>query len=161
MNAAHWHLVLNHIPVLATLFSIPILIWGMVANQPAIKKVALAGFIISALAVVAVVQSGEAAEDIAESIPGVTENTIHDHEEAAEITQWLTIILGAVSLVGLFTIGKRKKYSKQLISILLVYSLVVGGMLVYTANLGGKIMHPELSDTYLPSQNGQTENEDH
>lgn len=161
MNAAHWHLVLNHIPVLATLFSIPILIWGMVANQPAIKKVALAGFIISALAVVAVVQSGEAAEDIAESVPGVIESTIHDHEEAAEITQWLTIILGAVSLFGFFMIGKMNKYSKQLIRILLVYSLVVGGMLVYTANLGGKIMHPELSNTFLPSQNGQTENEDH
>lgn len=147
LNAAHIHLMLNHIPVLATLFSIPLLIWGMVAQQQAIKKVALVGFIVAGLSVVAAVQSGEEAEDIVESLPGVSEQVIHDHEEAAELAQWLTIILGIGGIGGFFLLTGGLKYSRQIMLVLLVYSLIVGGMLIYTANLGGKIMHPELSDT--------------
>jgi len=147
LNAAHIHLMVNHIPVLATLFSIPLLIWGMLTKQQAIKKVALVGFILAGLTVIVAVQSGESAEDIVESIPGVSEQVIHDHEEAAELAQWLTIILGIGAIGGFFLLSGNIKYARQIMVVLLFYSLIVGGMLIYTANLGGKIMHPELSDT--------------
>lgn len=146
-NAAHIHLMVNHIPVLATLFSIPLFIWGMLRKQQTIKKVALVGFILAGLMVIVAVQSGESAEEIVESMPGVSEQLIHDHEEAAELAQWLTTILGVGAIGGFFLLSGNFKYSRQIMVVLLFYSLIVGGMLVYTANLGGKIMHPELSDT--------------
>lgn len=147
LNAAHIHLMVNHIPVLATLFSIPLLVWGMLTKQQAIKKVALVGFILAGLTVIVAVQSGESAEEIVESMPGVSEQVIHDHEEAAELAQWLTIILGIGGIGGFFLLSGKPKYAQQIMVVILLYSLIVGGMLVYTANLGGKIMHPELSDT--------------
>lgn len=155
MNAAHWHLVLNHIPVLATLFSIPVLVWGMVTNQPQIKKIALVGFIISALAVVAVFQSGESAEDIVENIPGISEDAIEAHEEAAEPAQWLTIVLGLGGLAGLWGVAKTAKGVRTFFWMLLMYSMVTAGFLVYTANLGGKIHHPEISNGNVPQEYGE------
>lgn len=152
INAAHIHLMVNHIPILATLFSIPILAWGIIANQPAVKKVALVGFIIAGLTAIIAVQSGERAEDIVESFPGVSEVVIHDHEEAAETAQLSTVILGVAAIAGLLMFNKQTRYSKHIVWFLLIYSLVVGSVLVYTAYLGGKIMHPELSGDGLPSQ---------
>ncbi|MCW9705713.1 hypothetical protein [Fodinibius salsisoli] len=158
INAAHLHLMVNHVPILATFFSMAILAWGMVVHQQAIKKVALVGFILAGLTAVIAVQSGERAEDIVESVPGVSEEVIHDHEEAAETAQWLTIILGVSAIVGLFMMSKQTRYSKHIIWFLLIYSLAVGSMLAYTAYLGGKIMHPELTNDGLPSQGVEGEN---
>ncbi|MFH5832660.1 hypothetical protein ACG2F4_15115 [Halalkalibaculum sp. DA3122] len=158
-NAAHIHLMVNHIPILATLFSIPILAWGIIANQPAIKKVALVGFIVAGLTAVVAVQSGERAEDIVESVPGVSEQAIHDHEEAAETAQWLAIVLGAVAVAAFVMTSKQIRYSKQIIWFLLIYSLAVGSMLGYTAYLGGKIMHPELTGDPPPSQSMESEDD--
>lgn len=160
INAAHLHLMVNHVPILATLFSTAILVWGIAANQQAIKKVALIGFILAGLTAVIAVQSGEGAEDIVESVPGVSEDVIHDHEEAAETAQWLTIILGVTAIAGFFMMSRQTRFSKLAIWFLLVYSLVVGSMLAYTAYLGGKIMHPELSDAPPPSQGVDIEDQE-
>ena len=159
-NAAHIHLMVNHLPILATLFSIPILVWGIIANQQAIKKVALVGFIVAGLTAIVAVQSGESAEDIAESVPGVTEQAIHDHEEAAETTQWLAIILAVGAVTGYYLINKQNKYSKHVIWGLLIYSLVVGSMFIYTAYLGGNITHHELAGDGAPSEGLNVEDDD-
>lgn len=152
INAAHLHLMINHVPILATFFSTAILVWGIAANQEAIKKVALIGFILAGLTAVIAVQSGEGAEDIVESVPGVSEDVIHEHEEAAETAQWLTIILGVTAIAGFFMMSRQARFTTLTLWLLLVYSLVVGSMLAYTAYLGGKIMHPELSGNPPPTQ---------
>lgn len=147
MNAAHYHLLINHVPILATFFSIGILLWGIAAKNKSIQKVALVGFIVAGLFVVVAFQTGESAEDIVENIPGVSHDNIEGHEEAADIAQWLTIILGIGGLAGMYLVTKSIKGVNKYIWVLLVYALIVAASLAYTAYEGGQIRHSELRDS--------------
>lgn len=146
MDAAHLHLLTNHIPILLTFLSVAMLIWAVISKKSEHYKIAFIGFIIAGFAVLVVFQSGEDAEDIVEEIAGVTHDSIEAHEEAADIAWWLTVILGAGGIAGLFMNKKKQKGFKPFVWILLVYALLTAGYLAYTGNLGGYIRHTELSD---------------
>ncbi|HKL19035.1 MAG TPA: hypothetical protein VJ905_08695 [Halalkalibaculum sp.] len=146
MNAAHYHLIINHVPILATFFSIGILLWGISAKSRSIKKVALVGFVVAGVFAIVAFQTGESAEDIVEDLPGVTHEMIEGHEEAAGTAQWLTILLGVGGLAGLFMISKSTKGVNKYLWILLAYSLVAAASLGYTAYEGGQIRHTELRE---------------
>lgn len=160
MNAAHYHLIINHIPVLATFFSIAILIWGMVANNKSIKQVALIGFVIAGIFVIVAFQTGESAEDIVEEIAAVTHESIESHEEAADIAQWLTIILGAGGLAGLVMLAKSVRGLSRFLWVLLVYAMVTATSLAYTANLGGEIRHSEILESTETTQSAEIQDDD-
>lgn len=146
MNAAHYHLLINHVPILATFFSIAILIWGIAAKSEAIKKVALVGFVVAGVFAIVAFQTGESAEDIVEDLPGVTHDIIEGHEESAGTAQWLTILLGVGGLAGLYMTAKSTKGINKYLWILLAYSLVAAASLGYTAYEGGQIRHTELRE---------------
>lgn len=145
MDAAHLHLLTNHIPILLTFLSVAMLVWAVISKNSEHYKIAFIGFIIAGLAVIVVFQSGEGAEDIVEEIAGVTHDSIEAHEEAADIAWWLTVILGGGGIAGLFMNRKRVKGFKPFVWGLLVYALLTAGYLAYTGNLGGHIRHTELS----------------
>lgn len=146
MDAAHLHLLTNHIPILLTFLSTAMLIWAVISKNSEHYKIAFIGFIIAGLAILVVFQSGEEAEDIVEEIAGVTHDSIEAHEEAADIAWWLTVILGAGGIAGLFMYKKKGKGFKPFVWILLIYALLTAGYLAYTGNLGGHIRHTEIAD---------------
>ena len=146
MNAAHYHLLINHVPILATFFSIAILLWGLAAKSKSIKKVALVGFIVAGVFSVVAFQTGESAEDIVEDLPTVSHDVIEAHEESASTAQWLAIVLGVGGIVGLFMTSKSTKGLNKFLWLLLAYSLVAAVSLGYTAYEGGQIRHTELRE---------------
>lgn len=146
MNAAHYHLLINHVPILATFFSIAILLWGITAKSRSIKKVALVGFVVAGIFSVVAFQTGESAEDIVEDLPTVSHDIIEAHEDSASTAQWLTIILGVGGIAGLFMISKSTKGVNKYLWIVLAYSLVTAASLAYTAYEGGQIRHTELRE---------------
>lgn len=151
MDAAHLHLLTNHIPILLTFLSTAMLIWAVISKNSEHYKIAFIGFIIAGLAVLVVFQSGEDAEDIVEEIAGVTHDSIEAHEEAADIAWWLTVVLGAGGIAGLFMNRKKGKGFKPFVWTLLVYALITAGYLAYTGNLGGYIRHTEIADAQQTS----------
>lgn len=153
MNAAHYHLLINHVPILATFFSIGIMIWGITAKSKSIKKVALVGFVVAGIFAVVAFQTGESAEDIVEDLPSVSHDLIEAHEEVAGTAQWLTILLGVGGLAGLFMVSKSTKGVNKYLWVLLAFSIVAATSLAYTAYEGGQIRHTELreNNTETPS----------
>ena len=49
INAAHWHLVLNHLPVVDSLEAMLLLGWALIKNTDELKRVALAALVLVAL----------------------------------------------------------------------------------------------------------------
>ncbi len=143
MNAAHFHLLVNHFPIFMTVVSVLILSWGMFVKSEAVKKVALVGFIIAGLSVLAVVESGESAEDIVEEIAAVTHDSIEEHEEAADLSKWLTLILGIGGVAGLIMVNKHTKRVQTVLWSLLVFGIITVASLAYTGYIGGQIRHAE------------------
>ena len=119
MNAAHFHLVVNHLPLFSALFGGALLAWGLFRNQPALKA----------------------------AFANVDERALEAHEEAAELTQLGAVALGLISLMGLMIPGDRARLRQLTERGALLLFLVVFAMVARTASLGGPIRHPEITDS--------------
>ncbi len=147
MDSIHIHLILNHVPILLTIISIPIVIWGYYRSNKSILKLGLLGFLIAGLTVIPVFLTGETAHERVEDIQTVSERYMEEHEDAAEVSLWLTVLLGAFGLGGLIIERYRPGFFHVYIAALLMVSLVTAGFLTYTGYLGGNIRHTELHNT--------------
>ncbi|WP_192349130.1 hypothetical protein [Algoriphagus sp. Y33] len=144
MNGAHWHLVVNHLPIIFPIVGVIVMITGLVSKSEAVKRTAFMIFILSALAAIAAMSTGEGAEEIVEKISGVTENYIENHEETAETFALLSYILGGISLLGLWASFKQKSFSSIISIAALVFAFVVLFFAKQTGTTGGEIRHTEI-----------------
>ena len=153
MNTTHIHLLLNHVAILGALFSVILLLAGMFIKSDILKKTALLGFVLAALASIPVFLTGEPAEESVEHLPGIVEATIHEHEESAEFSIWAIEALGAFSLLGFIMMFRGSSIKSGFMGLVLIS---------YTGYLGGKIRHTELSPTSgVPvNSGGEAEEED-
>lgn len=144
MNEAYLHLAINHFPIFSTLFGLLILGWGIWKNKESIQRIAMALFVLGAITSYIAVETGEGAEEILEDYnTSISHDIIHDHEEAAEISMWFSIVTGLLALGGFFVMRNNIRYKKAIIGVLLVSAIVTLASLLYTAYEGGKIRHPE------------------
>jgi uncharacterized membrane protein len=157
MNASHWHLITNHLPVLGLSFSAISIIWGMYRNSRNTLLLAFFLVLISAVGGFIAGNTGEGAEEAVEKIIGISHEAIHEHEEAAELAMPLIIASGILSLLAGFLLIKNHKWSKTS-QWLLLLTVIMGCILSMRAGwLGGKIRHsPEINAdstcTYLGTE---------
>lgn len=150
MNEAHFHLVVNHLPIVGILIGLLVLITGLILKKPEVKVTALGIFVFSSLASFAAFYSGEGAEEIVERIPGISETLINQHEESAELFFTLILILGGISLITIFMEIKKYKFAKFGFILALLLSLVTGVFAKNVGTSGGEIRHTEIrSDANL------------
>ncbi len=148
MSPVHLHLLLNHVAVLAAIFSMIILLVGLNLSERVLIRTAMIGFLFSALVCIPVFLTGEPSEEVVEEIPGISRSTIKSHEEAAEVSIWIIGMLGLVSLVSLFA---AERFQRFLATVLVVLGVFAVGALAYTALEGGKIRHSEVRDNTTDS----------
>lgn len=167
MNAAHLHLILNHLPVIGMVIALALLIYGLIRQSAEIKRVALGLTFIAAITTPAVYLSGENAEDIVEDL-GVSESFIETHEGHAETALILSQITALIALISLIAAKKRPASLQRWTYLTLAATLVTSGSLGLTANSGGQIRHTEIRDTppsqgqpVSRSQDFENEDEDH
>ena len=146
MNDAHLHMVVNHFPIIGTIFGLGILIAGIFFKNSVIKNVAYVIFVVAAIFSAVSMATGEGAEEIAEKLPSVTDQIIHEHEEMAEKLAVVLYALGLVSLIGLY-LNFKNHAKANLISYLAVSIAVVGVFLgKQTGTTGGEIRHTEIRE---------------
>lgn len=151
MNGVHLHLLLNHLPVIGSLFAILMLGWALIRRNTEIARAALGLFVIAAITGIAAYFTGEPAEHAAEEIAGVSKQAIHTHEESAELA---TVLLGGYGVFALGTLlyltRRAAAFPRKLLSLAFVLALVPAGPMAWTANQGGKIRHPEITGAGAP-----------
>jgi hypothetical protein len=144
MNATHLHLLLNHLPVLGTLFGLGLLLFGIWRKSTELKKTSLGVLVLVALAAVPVYLTGEPAGDAVESLPGVSKPIMEQHEEAAGFAFTGSLALGGAALGGLIFFRNGRALPVWYGTSLLLACLIVGGLVVWSASLGGQIRHTEI-----------------
>lgn len=151
MNAAHFHLILNHFPVIGSGIAIFVLVIGILKKSDDVKKVSTLILILTALVTIPVYLSGEDAQAMIEgNYEDVDESFIEAHEDFALYSFIAMDIAGAIALAALFLYKKPKTLPNSFAYFFLVVLIIVNGMMAYTANLGGKIHHPEIREDKLP-----------
>lgn len=144
MNGAHLHLLVNHLPVLGPIFGVLLTAYAWWRGGEELRRVALAFAAFAGLLALPAYYTGEPAEDVAEKLPGVTKEAIHDHEELAEGGTVAGVISGALAL-GVLALGVRRGATPRWgLAAVTVTGLVAAGWIGAAANLGGKIRHPEI-----------------
>lgn len=145
MDSTHLHLMLNHVPILGTVFGVLILLAGVVFRSKGVTRAGLAALLVSALFAIPVYLTGEPAEEVAEALPGVTDAVIEVHESAAKFAFGLAIATGVASVLAFaFTRAFPSKLSMTMAVGTLALAFVTGGSMLQTANLGGQIRHTEI-----------------
>lgn len=141
MDPVHVHLLLNHVAILAAVFSLVIYFAGIFISQRILVRTALIGFVFSALVAIPVFLTGEPAEELVENLPGISQDVIHEHEEAAEYSIWMIQFLGIISLFAFFLFDKYERFFKWLIIVIGILATIA---LAKTGYEGGKIRHTEI-----------------
>ncbi len=143
MGGAHLHLLVNHAPVLGSLFALALFAASYLWAPDVLRRTAFVVLIGTALAAAAADLSGDPAQDAVRGLPGVKRELIHEHEEMAEKAFIATGLVGVIALV-LLVRSRRTPVPASSGAIGLVCAIVVAAMMAYTALLGGRIRHTEV-----------------
>jgi hypothetical protein len=151
MSLVHLHLLLNHVPVIGTFFVLFLLVVALWRRSSETAKLGL--FLMIGIAITAgiVFLTGEPAEEAVEHVAGISEAVIHSHEEAAEASLVAAAITGALGL-GLLAWFWRRELPRWAGAVSLAATLAVGGLMAWTANLGGQIRHTEIGGAAVATQ---------
>ena len=145
MDIAHLHLILNHIPVTASIFGFIILAVGIILRSVPIRNVGLGFLVLAALVAIPVYLTGESAEEIVEEIQRADESFIDKHLVAAQLSLALAFVSGLLALGALLPM--RAAFARlrgYLVLSALLASVFTCSSMAWTANLGGQIRHTEI-----------------
>jgi uncharacterized membrane protein len=144
MNDAHLHMIVNHFPIIGTIFGFGILIAGLVLKNKTLQNTSYVLFIVAAIFAAISMGTGEGAEELVEDMPNIGKQIIHEHEELAEKLAVLLYVLGGLSLAGLYLNFKNNAKAK-LLSFLILGIATAGLFLVQKVGTsGGEIRHTEI-----------------
>jgi hypothetical protein len=145
VNAVHLHLVLNHVPVIGAAIGVVLLAIAFGRRSDDLARTTLGLFVVLAATAGVVFLTGEPAEESVERLAGTSESLVEAHERAALGATVLMGIAGAAALAALVAF-RRSSLPRSVVSAGLLIALTVSGAMAWTANLGGRIRHPEIRE---------------
>lgn len=149
MNEAHLHLLVNHAPVFASIFTALLLVWALLRRSPSLMRVALAGAVITGLLTLPAYFTGEPAEHKIRREAGFERKIAHEHEEAGEFGLISGSITGVLGLALLLAFRRRDPKTGWMV-LMLVVNLWAVSVFARVAYLGGQIRHPEARAGWTP-----------
>lgn len=142
-SGAHVHLLVNHAPIFGSLFALALLVASYFTSADVFRRTAFVVLIATALAGAVADLSGDAAKDAIRGFPGVKRAVIHAHEEMADKAYILGDILGVLALAALVK-WRRRPVPGGVSAAAILATAFVGGAMLYTGLLGGRIRHTEV-----------------
>jgi hypothetical protein len=156
MNGPQIHLLINHVPVMGSIFAVLLLLAGMIWKSPHLVRAALVAYVLIALATVVVDMTGDPAEQGVKQWPGVSRRDIHQHEEMGDLTEIVEGVAGVVALAGLILARRRadRTIPGWAAGLSLLLGMGAAGVAGYASHLGGLIRHPEIRSGATPPAAG-------
>lgn len=159
MNDAHLHMVVNHFPILGTIFGLGILIVGLLLKNKSVQHTAYVLFAIAAVFGLLSMNTGEGAEELVEDLPNVGKKIIHEHEEIAEKFVILLYLTGAVALLSLLMSVRNHAKAKFFAYATLILAIGTAVLSINVGTSGGEIRHTEIRENVSvngvsPQENG-------
>lgn len=165
MSYVHFHLLLNHIPIVASGIALLLLLLAEIKRDPGIARAGWIVMVVTAAAALPTYLTGEPAEEAVEHLPGVVKELIEIHEKRALAALIIAAFGGILGLASLCTAHVREQPPRPLALITLLAVLVGAGVMAWTGNAGGKIRHTEIRSTIAPDagevERGEEKEEGH
>lgn len=151
MNAAHLHLLVNHLPIIGAFLAVPLLLLALLRRQE-LSGIRAAAFVLAlaALGAGASMRTGEQAEEVVEDAAWASEARMHDHEERAEVATPIAVITALLGLGVLIWSERKKVVNPSLVGGLTLLATISAGTLAWVGASGGEIRHDEIRDGSAP-----------
>src|SRR5664279_1692885 len=143
ITPAHWHVLLNHLPIMGVPLVALLLCWGLLRHHDVVIRAALYGAILMAAGSFVADQTGDGAKNNIEHEAWVNRDLIRAHENAADYANTAALVTGALALVVLVMArgGKPVRFAGAIVVLLAL--LVTAAAMARTAWEGVKIRHSE------------------
>ena len=147
MNAAHIHLLLNHLPTVGFSIGLGLFLVALLGRTEDLKRVSLVIFFLTATFTIATYVSGSDAQEVIKETPGVSVALINAHESAALLAFAFMQVTGFFSWLGLWMMRRVSGLANWNLAVVLILSFVTFGLMARAANIGGDIRHPEIQES--------------
>lgn len=157
MNWPYLHTLINHFPIILIVMAATAAVAALISGRRGIWLYALPTLTFAGLSVFPAFFTGDKASDVMRDKWYVQPETIHEHEEAAELALWVVLIAGAIGAYGWWRQARRDRdvlLPRWLRLIVVVASLAGAGTVAYAAYDGGKIVHDSPKLLAAPSPAG-------
>ena len=145
MNAPHWHLAINHVPVVGVLLVLLLLGYALMRGRGELYGISLVALIFFALVTIAVFYTGRSADEtMMTDFSDADEKFAELHEKAAKLAFIGMSVLGGIALLTCWLGRKLPHISRGTAALIFVLTLAETVLMGRAANLGGNIRHPEI-----------------
>ncbi|WP_426061665.1 hypothetical protein [Hymenobacter sp. B1770] len=148
MNQAHLHLLVNHVPILGSLFAAVLLGVGLLRKDDTLTRAGLVAVLAAGVLCLPAQLTGEGAEAVVRDLPRVSRALIQTHETAAELGFWVLEGAAALALFSLLLLKNASSRARLLAMLTLLATVLSFGLLARAGNLGGQIMHTEIREGF-------------
>ncbi len=144
MNAAHLHLLLNHVPTLGAVLALALLLLAIVRRQEHLTHVGLELLFVIAVVTLPAYVSGVAAHKEVRDRPEISDTAVRVHQDAALAGFVVTEFAGFVAWIALWQWRRRGRAARGLVLAATLLLIVALALMGNAATLGGDIRHPEI-----------------
>ncbi len=160
MDAAHLHLMLNHLPIMGSPLVAGLLFWGLSRRSRDVLRTGLGAAVVIAALSYPVFLTGEPAEEQLEDTAWLKERLVHEHEERAEAGLIAILLTGALAGVVLWQSRAGRSVPTSTAGLTIAGLVVSSGLFGWSALAGGQIRHDELragtSNIVIPAEGAAT-----
>jgi uncharacterized membrane protein len=146
VNLAHWHLLLNHFPIIGSIIGLALFLASFVGENKDLRRASFIIFAGIAFLSIGTFLTGFGAQAMITGKPGISDPMIQRHEGSAMLTIWFIEITGALSAIGLWQYHRRKEPAHWTVAAVLFAAILTVGLVARTGNTGGEITHPWVRD---------------
>ncbi|MDP9203980.1 MAG: hypothetical protein M3P12_00795 [Gemmatimonadota bacterium] len=137
------HLLINHFPVVMSVFALAVTILGLFLQRRGLWLTAMGALTVAGASIYPVHFTGDKADEVLNDPWYIHPGVIEAHDKAAGITMWVVLLVGAFAAYSWWRSLKRPG---ELMPGWMQAGVVVGALaavvsVTYTAYLGGKIIH--------------------
>ena len=161
MTTAHYHLLVNHLPILFPLAGLLTLAGGLILRNETVKRTGLFILIAGAATTFLANATGDKAEHAIGHLVGVSRHLIHEHEEMAETFSLLCYGLGILSCLAFWASLQEKSWRHILNLVILLFGIVWMFFAQKTGSSGGEIRHPEIQNEAPTQSDSSAEPAEH
>jgi uncharacterized membrane protein len=144
MNAAHLHLMFNHLPIVGLGFAILLNILAIIRKSEELKKLSFWFYILIGILAILPILTGDGAGEILMTYPGIDKDVIENHETWAYIFFYGLMLNGVLGIAALWFSRKNPDLVKKMSVAMLIVGLVLLVFAYQTGVTAGKIRHPEI-----------------
>ena len=144
LNAAHLHLVLNHVPTLGMAVGLALLLLALIRRHEVLVHVGLEVLFVIALVTLPVYVTGAAAYAHLRNGADFSDIAARMHQDVALTGFAVTEFAGFVAWVALWQSRRTGRAGRGLVAAVTLLSLLALAIMGRAATLGGEIHHPEI-----------------